>query len=347
MAFYDSAMLDKAINERFLAGPGYLNTASVGLPPRVAVEDLNRLVAEWEAGQVDPASFDGTVDRACAAYARTVGTESSLVGIVGQVSVVSGLVASCLPDGSTVLCAEEDFTSVLFPFLADDRLDVRPVPLDQLIDSIGNEVDLVAVSAVQSADGRVIDLDRLAEVCGETNTRTYVDVTQGAGWLPLDAGRFDVTACGAYKWLCSSRGSGFLTIGPHADWLVPRFAGWYSGDDPWQSIYGPPLRLAADARRFNVSPAWLDFVTAAAAVELIADIGIERINGHNVELANRFLRHLGLPESNSAIVSLDTSNGEALAEAGVAAAVRAGRVRLSFHLYNTTADADLAADALA
>ncbi len=38
---------------------------------------------------------------------------------------------------------------------------------------------------------------------------------------------------------------------------------------------------------------------------------------------------------------------EKLAAAGVQAAVRAGRVRASFHLYNTEADVDLAVSALA
>jgi len=339
-------VLERNIRDKFMSGPRYLNTASVGLPPRVAVADLKRSVAEWESGQADPASFDKVVDRARAAFGRIAGTETASVGIVSQVSVVSGLVASCLPDGATVLCAEEDFTSVLFPFLADGRLDVRPVPLDRILDSIGDETDLVAVSAVQSADGRVIDLDRLAEIAAQTNTRTYVDTTQAAGWLPLGADRFDVTACGAYKWLCSARGSGFLTVAPGADWIIPRFPGWYSGADPWKSVYGPPLRLADDARKFNVSPAWFDFVTAAASIELIADIGVERIGDHNVALANRFRASVGLPESNSAIVSVATSQGQALADAGVAAAVRAGRVRLSFHLYNTPADADLAASVL-
>ncbi len=234
-------VLDPAVQAQFSAGPGYLNTATVGLPPKMAVEDLRQSVAEWEAGQLDPASFDKAVERSVSAFARIVRTQSTSVGIVGQVSIVSGLVASCLPDGARVLCAEEDFTSVLFPFLADPRLDVRLVPLDRILDSIGADTDLVAVSAVQSADGRVLDLDRLADIAAETNTRTYVDITQAAGWLPLDVDRFDVTACAAYKWLCAARGSGFLTVSPSADWLVPKYAGWYSGEDPWQSIYGPPL----------------------------------------------------------------------------------------------------------
>jgi len=130
----------------------------------------------------------------------------------GAVSITTGLVASCLPEGSRVLCAEEDFTSVLFPFLVDPRLDVTVVPLDALLDQLGPAVDLVAVSAVQSADGRRLDLDLLAERADQAGARTYVDLTQAAGWLPVGAGRFDVTACSAYKWLCSPRGVGFMTV---------------------------------------------------------------------------------------------------------------------------------------
>jgi hypothetical protein len=57
------------------------------------------------------------------------------VALVGQVSTATGLGASCLPDGANVLCAEEDFTSVLFPFLVDDRLTAN-VPLDHLLDEM-------------------------------------------------------------------------------------------------------------------------------------------------------------------------------------------------------------------
>jgi len=39
------------------------------------------------------------------------------------------------------------------------------------------------------------------------DARVVVDATQACGWLPLDAGRIDVLACSAYKWLCSARGT--------------------------------------------------------------------------------------------------------------------------------------------
>ena len=135
-------------------------------------------------------------------HARLVGTDAAHVAIVAQASVVSGFVASSLPDGARVLCAEEDFTSLLFPFLADERLRVDVVPLDRILDSVHAGIDLVAVSLVQSADGRVLDLTALLEVAAAANARTYVDITQAAGWLPVDVRAIDVTACAAYKWQC-------------------------------------------------------------------------------------------------------------------------------------------------
>lgn len=327
--------------------PGYLNTATLGLPPHASVDRFRGLLDEWEEGRCDPPSFDADVARCREAYASIAGTVASTVGIVSQVSVVSGLVAASLPDGATVLVAEEEFTSVIFPFLADRRLSVRTVPLRDLLGEVGDGVDLVAVSAVQSSDGAMLDLDHLHHVAERTDTRTYVDVTQAAGWLPLAASRFDVTACHAYKWLCAPRGAGFMTVGPGAeDWLRPLAAGWYGGEDPWDSIYGPPLRLASDARRFDLSPPWFSFAAAVPALEILADIGPEAVGAYDVALADRFRAALGLGPGGGAIVAVETDAGPALRDAGLSVAVRAGRVRLSFHLYNTEDDVERAAGIL-
>ena len=257
--------------------------------------------------------------------------------------------ASCLPDGARVLCAREDFTSVLFPFLADERLHVDLVDLDALLDAVVPGVDLVAVSAVQSADGRVTDLDVLAAAADAAGVRTFVDCTQAAGWLPVNADRFDVTACAAYKWVGAPRGVGFMTVRDGVDWLVPRLAGWYASDTPWQSCYGPPLHLAPDASRFTVSPAWFDVAATAVATEALVDIGIDRIHGHDVALANDLRARLDLPPSDSAIVSLAMASDPTadLAAAGLVTASRNGLTRLSFHLTNTVADVASAAHTLA
>lgn len=330
------------------AVPGYCNTASVGIPPRAAVQTLRGCLDDWEAGRVDLRGFDVDVVHAREAFATLAGTPVDAVAMPGATSITAGVVASSLPEGARVLCAHEDFTSVLFPFLVDDRVRVTTVPLDRLLDHVTPAVDLVAVSAVQSVDGRVLDLDALADAAGAAEARTYVDATQAVGWLPIGADRFDVTSCAAYKWLCSPRGVGFATVRSDVDWLVPRLAGWYAGADPWASLYGPPLRLADDARRFTVSPAWFDVAAAAASLETLVALGVDRVHTHDVGLANRFRAAMDLPEGDSAIVSVATHSDPTadLAAAGITTASRGGRTRVSFHLSNTADDADRAATIL-
>jgi selenocysteine lyase/cysteine desulfurase len=335
------------VDDHFEAGPGYLNTASIGLPPRSARAEVHEELARWAHGQAQPPDYDAWVARARSAFARMVGVPAEQVAIGAAVSLFAGLVAASLPRGSQVLACRDDFTSVLFPLLAHEH-DVRLLSLDELAEGVTADTALVAVSAVQSADGRVADLDAIQAAAAAHGALTYIDGTQGCGWLPLDASRYDFFSCSAYKWLLAPRGAAFMAVRPErAGPIRPTAAGWYAGDDPWASLYGPPLRLAADARRLDLSPAWFSWVGAAPALELLNDVGIEAIRDHDVGLANRFRAGLGMDESNSAIVSVDRPGAsERLARAGIRAAVRAGGLRASFHLYNTEADVDRALEAL-
>ena len=316
------------------------------------VATLNEAVESWRTGRAEAADYDALVDRARRRFAGLVEVPPARVAIGNQVSTFTGLVAAALPDGACVLAAEEDFTSVLFPFLAhaDRGVRVETVPLDRLIERIRPGVSLVAVSAVQSADGRLVPggLDALASAAAAHGSLTYVDASQAVGWLPFDAGRFDFVSCAAYKWLVSPRGTAFGVVRPERlEMLRPLFAGWYAGDDPWTSIYGPPLRLAKGARRLDISPAWLAWAGTLPALDLLSEVGIAAIHRHDLGLANRLRARLGLPPGDSAIVTVRTKGGlERLRAADIRASVRAGAVCLSFHLHNTAADVDAVARAL-
>ena len=94
----------------------------------------------------------------------------------------------------------------------------------------------------------------------------------------------------------SPRGSAFLALSDQMrDRLRPLNAGWYAGADVHSSYDGPPLRLATDARRFDVSPAWFSWVGTAPVLELVEQIGVEQIRAYDVALADRFRAGLGLP----------------------------------------------------
>jgi len=341
----------QAVRVRFPAARGYLDSATIGLPPDTAVAELLDAVEEWRTGRASAPAYDAWVGRARAAFARLAGVPASRVAIGAQVSASAGVVAATLREGDEVLCAEGDFTSILFPFLVARQrgVRVRAVPLERIAEAVGSRTALVAVSAVQSSDGRVADLDAIAAAASAHGTATFVDATQACGWLDPGAERFDYVACSAYKWLLSPRGTSFLIVRPERLAAVaPLLAGWYAGEDPWDSIYGEPLRLARDARRLDLSPAWLPWVGAAPALELLADIGAETIGRHAVALADGLRERLGLPPARSAIVSVDRPGArERLERAGIRASVRGGAVRLAFHLYNDGDDAAAVAAALA
>jgi selenocysteine lyase/cysteine desulfurase len=343
--------LDAARREFEPAGV-YVNTASIGLPPRRGVDALRDAIETWRTGRAEAAGYDVLIDRARQRFAGLVGTTADRVFVGNQVSTFTALVASALPGGASVLAAEEDFTSVLFPFMAhaDRGVRVRTVPLADLVGAIGPDVDLVAVSAVQSADGRLVPggLDGLAAAAARHGCLTYVDATQAVGWLPFDAERFDFVSCAAYKWLVSPRGTAFGVVRPERlGMLRPLYAGWYAGDNPWAAIYGPPLRLAKDARRLDISPAWLSWAGTVPALDLLAEVGVPAIHRHDVGLADALRTRLGLPPGDSAIVSVAATGAlERLQAAGIRASVRAGAVRVSFHLHNTEADVDAVARAL-
>ncbi len=330
----------------------YLNTASYGLPPRPAWEAVQVAQDEWRHGRTGFDGWDESVGRSRASWARLHGVEAEDVAIGPQVSPFVGLVAASLEPGTEVLAAREEFTSLLFPLLVQQArgVRVRLVALDELAEAVDAGTGLVAVSAVQSSDGRLADLDAIAAAAAHHGARTLVDATQACGWLPLDAARFDHVVCAGYKWLLAPRGTAFLYARPEArERLTPHLAGWYAADPPMANLYGGPLRLGAGAKALDVSPAWMSWVGQAPALELLEAVGIETVHAHDTALAARFREGLGIEPAGSAIVSLDlpAEAADRLAAARVRCAGRGGLTRFSFHLANREADVDRALEVLA
>jgi selenocysteine lyase/cysteine desulfurase len=338
--------------------PGYLNTSSYGPPPRPAWDALQRALDDWRAGRTSWEPWADSVEASRRLFAGLVDIDPGLVATGASVSQLLAPVAAAVPDGSRVLVPDIEFTSNVFPWAvhADRGVTVISAPVGELAEAIGPDIDVVACSAVQSATGEVADVDAILAAARGVGALTVVDSTQATGWLPVDVTGCDLVVCAAYKWLCSPRGTAFLVHHPllserhplFAGRLKPLAAGWFAGDMVHDSYYGLPLRLAHDARRFDISPAWHCWVGTAPALEVIGSVGIAAIGEHNVALANRFLRALDQPSSNSAIVSVpgDPDAVARLTAAGVRFGVRAGRVRVAFHLYSTERDVDLAVNAI-
>jgi selenocysteine lyase/cysteine desulfurase len=216
----------------FTPEPGWLNTASYGLPPTPAWEAMQAALQDWRCGRTSWKPWGEATGRARANFARLVGASESDVSAGAQVSQMLGMVAASVPLGSRVLVPEEEFTSNLFPWLAqrDRGVEVRTVPVARLAESVDRYTDVVAFSLVQSATGEVADVDAVTAAARAAGAVTVADATQACGWLPVDATRFDALVAVAYKWLLSPRGTGFLVTSPEfRDRITPSQSGWWAG----------------------------------------------------------------------------------------------------------------------
>lgn len=339
----------EAFGAEFVGAAGFLNSPTYGLPPGFVLRALQECLAQWATGTMDARSFDEPVRAARAGYAALVGVPMESVAMAGSASAALGLVAAAIPDGSRGATLAGEFTSTTFPFAAQSARGVTMAELtaDELL-ATADDYDFVTLSLVQSATGAVLDADTLRARVAGTATTTIVDVTQAAGWKALDLAWADVTVASTYKWLLAPRGTAFMSVGDRiAATMTPHAANWYAGAQPWDSIYGLPLRLAGDARRFDTSPAWLGVAGAGLSLPWLASLDAAAVEAHAVGLAARLRAELQLAPHPSAIVSLpSTDAADRLAAAGIRASVRAGAVRVGFHLYNTEDDLDRLVDAL-
>ncbi|ORA23947.1 aminotransferase class V-fold PLP-dependent enzyme [Mycobacterium aquaticum] len=337
-----------AFGAEFAGAEGFLNTPTFGLPPQFLLDALQGCIAEWQAGTMQAASFDEPVRAGRAGYAQLAGVPVESVAMAGNVSAALGLVAAAVPDGSRVAVLAGEFTSTTFPFAAQGRgITVTELTLPELIERAA-DFDVVSVSLVQSANGAVLDLAALRATVQGADTLTVVDLTQALGWACPDVSWVDVTVAAVYKWLLAPRGTAWMSLSERvAATMTPHAANWYAGEQPWESIYGLPLRLAADARRFDASPAWFSVLGAGLTLPWLASLDQVAVKQHVLGLANRLRAAIELPQQDSAIVSIPIADAaERLQRAGIRASMRAGAVRVGFHLYNTEDDLDRLLDAL-
>ncbi|MGV8882716.1 MAG: aminotransferase class V-fold PLP-dependent enzyme [Rhodoglobus sp.] len=341
--------------ELFGDAPGYLDVCTIGLPPRATSAAMVSAVEQWARGDASAGAYAEIVERCRVLYATLVNVPVAEVAIGSTVSTMVAQITDAVPDGAHVLCVDGDFSSMIYPFyaLAHRGVTVHHVALADLAASITPTTFLVSFSLIQSATGEVADVAAITEAARRNGVLTLCDTTQAAGCYPVDASIFDATVCHSYKWLCAPRGAAFLTLGErlrsigHARWgidSVPAQSGWYAGDSVWDSCYGPAIDLASDSRRFDTSPAWLSWVGAEKSLELFTSLDISKVWQQNIALANSLAENLGLRARDQALVSwADTEGRHAarLAEAGISASSRAGRVRVGFHLWNDIRDVEL------
>jgi selenocysteine lyase/cysteine desulfurase len=335
-----------------------------GAPPGAlpVVEAMRDTLAAWSSGEFDWCAWDAAAGEARTLFARLVGVDPATVATVGSLAEAAATVATSLPPGRIVLPAQE-FRSNLFPWT--ERHDVVAVPprdgstrTEDLIEALDERVSLLAVSEVTSRDGQRLDLAALRAATDRVGARLFVNLTQSLGVLRFDpAVNPDYLAVHGYKWMLCPRGAAWLVTRPdRIGELRPLAPSWRSTSAPYG--YFGPADLAADAGRFDASPAWFSWVGAVHALRLLGALDPAAVERHCLGLAARLTggaQEIGLRRVTDAppsqIVVLESGRADQAAdrlrEHGVRATALGDRIRFGFHYFNDESDVQAALGALA
>ena len=289
----------------------YLNTATYGLPPRTAFEAMAAAADEWRHGRTGFDGWDALGRRGARRASR--GSRAWRRATWRSAAPPRSSRGSWRPRCPTGrACSPWRATSRACCSRSSPRrraaCATELVPLDGLAGALGARRTTSSPSArCRARPGRWPTLDAM-QAAAAAPRRPHVrrhDPGDGLAAARLLAAsttpRARPTSC------CSARAAprSSPSAPEHRDGLIPHAAGWYAGEDVPSSYYGAPLRLAADARRFDLSPAWLNWVGAAASLALLED---GRDRGRSTRTTWRWRpgsrEGLGLPATGTAFVSV-------------------------------------------
>ncbi len=353
------------------AGEGvYLDTASCGLLPVSTLDTVDRLSrARTVPGGFTEKDLGRALWRARTAAARLVGCRPEEISLAPNTSYGVNLAAHLVGAGppGTIVVSHGEFPANVVPWkaLEERGFHVECVPTDRrglpdearLMERIrGDDVRAFALSAVQFASGYRVRLEPFGSLCRRRGVLFVVDAIQALGADPLDvkAASVDVLASGGQKWLCSPWGSGFAFVDetlherfdpPMVSWLAMEGASDFSRSLEYR------YRFAADGRKFELATLGIqDHAGLARSVELLLEVGIERIREHLLGLHEPLTRWVEGTEGAESVTPRERERragifsfrvpsperiSAALADAGVVFSTREGAIRLSPHLYNT------------
>jgi cysteine desulfurase / selenocysteine lyase len=261
----------------------YLNTAGVGLPPRSALEAVQRVVQLLGQGpggmgyKTYYQALGGAAAKAKEEAARLLHVTSAEIAFIDDTTMGLNIALAAIPfaTGDNIILCDLEYPQVAVSASHSQQqlnVDIRVahhrngiVTVDDYAKLIDNRTRLLLVSSVQWINGLRMDLAAFSQLAEQHNCFLVVDAIQQLGAIPLDLStlRVDFLAAGAQKWLNAPFGVGLLYVRQGGQSKVrPGLAhGLFAFAEPsggWVRYLGDPgltpflaLPLASDARRFE------------------------------------------------------------------------------------------------
>lgn len=340
----------------FVAEAVYLNTATAGLSWKGLGEASAAFYEAKLRGICGRDQWVATAARARDRLARLLGVAEDSVSFTG--SATEALNLACLglplPPGSRIAIASDEFPSVRQACLALRKAGVESTPVaipresqrTAVLAAAAADAQVLAVSHVHWRTGTCVDLEQLAAACANSGAWLIVDGVQAVGAIPVRAGLADAYCGSSFKWLLSGFGLGFMTLSERlARQWTPPFRGyaneWPSRDPQYGHLDYPGI-YALDA-----SLAFLDSLGWGAIFQRVAQLATR------LDAALRRSGFEVLTPSNAGAGIVSVRHDEAaglvrrLGEESIYVEDRDGIVRASPHFYNSEADIDRLAAALA
>jgi selenocysteine lyase/cysteine desulfurase len=356
-------------------GVAYLNAALQGPIPLSAARQAQAAL-EWKTHPYrlpDSLYFD-LPDRIREKVARVIGGGVDEIAVTAGASTGLAAVAAGIDwkPGDEVLVGQGEFPAHFSTWLSYERagkLRVRVIEprgrfisADDYIESIGAQTRLISASLVRFDNGVRLDSSRLAHACEKVGAALLLDISQAAGSMPMnvrDLGASMAVASG-YKWLLGPYGVGFFWIA--REWIdrLPLGAVYFMAVEGAREFHSLPkanLRPVPGARRWD-SAETANFTNLAAfdsSLDLVLRIGTDAIQRTIDSLVSEIID--GLPGTPCVLASptererrgpyvcisaRDPSQTAALyqklTDAGISVSLREGALRISPHIYKTSAD---------
>jgi selenocysteine lyase/cysteine desulfurase len=329
---------------------------------------LREYGAPWERWMAE-------VDRARALFAELIHADYDEIAVLPSASNAAYQVASTQDYRARpgLVTADAEFGSIAQVWLAQQPRGaevrhvanadgpIEPAAYRSLIDE---HTALVSVPLVAYRTGARLPVAEILACARTAGARTVIDAYQGAGVEPVDVRELDCDylISGTLKYLLGLPGMAFLYARAGlTDPVAPAQTGWFGRVEPF-ALDTRTLDHPGHARRFESgTPSVPAAYGAVAGMSLIAELDPKRVGAHIADLSaqlDQVLREQGEtlasprdPQWRGPVVAIVDTDPYALcaelARERIVASPRADFVRLSLHYFNSSADIDRVAAAIA